>query len=293
MKKKKIRLGDLMMDVIIYALLIVIFVIMLYPVWYVVVASLTTSAEVALSGGLLLWPKKFVSGAYELVFQNGRLMTGFRNSILIELISLPLNIILTLITGYFMASTNVMWKKPVVMMMMLTMYFSGGMIPTYLNIRSMGLLDTIWALVLPGVVSVYRCLICKTSIEAIPASLPESAFIDGANDFQVIWHIIMPLIKATIAVLLLYYGVDHWNAWFQASIYLRTDTWVPVSNVLRSMLIENTELTANVAGGDSYDTYAETIKYAAIVVSTLPIMCIYPFLQKYFAKGALVGAVKG
>lgn len=293
MKKKRIRPGDLAIDVIIYALLIVIFIVMLYPIWYVVMASFSTSAEVTLSGGLLLWPKKFVTGAYELVFKNGRLMNGFKNSILILLISLPLNILLTLITGYFMASTNVMWKKPVVLMMMLTMFFGGGMIPNYLNIRSLGLLNSLWALILPGVVSVYRSIICKNAIESIPSSLPESAFIDGANDFQVIWHILVPLIKPTLAVLLLYYGVGHWNAWFHASIYLRDDTWTPVSNVLRAMLIENSELSMGITGGDNYDTYAETVKYAAIVVSTFPIMCVYPFLQKYFAKGTMTGAVKG
>lgn len=293
MKKKKIRPGDFVSDVMIYALLIVICIVMLYPVWYVVVASFATSSEVALSGGILLWPKEFVVGAYEMVFQHKGLMNGFKNSILIELISLPLNILLTLITGYFMASSNVMWKKPIVLMMMFTMYFSGGMVPNYLNIKSLGLINTVWALVLPGVVTVYRCLICKTSIEAIPASLAESAFIDGANDFQVILRIVTPLLKPTLAVLLLYYGVDHWNAWFSPSIYLRDDTWMPVANVLRALLLQNSELLSNVTGGDNFDEYAETVKYAAIIVSTLPIMCVYPFLQKYFAKGALVGAVKG
>lgn len=293
MKKKKIRPGDLVLDVTIYGILIALFVVTLYPVWYVVIASFTTSSEVALSGGILLWPKKFIFGAYQLVFQNPRIMNGFKNSIMIELLSLPLNILLTLIAGYFMASTNVMWKKYVVWMMLFTMYFGGGMVPNYLNIRSLGLLDTIWALVLPGAVSVYRCIICKTAIEAIPESLSESAFMDGANDFQVIWKILVPLIKPTIAVLLLYYGVDHWNSWFQASIYLRDDTYTPISNVLRSLLIVNTEMSGSVTGGDDYDTYLETVKYAAIVVSTFPIMCIYPFLQKYFAKGAMVGAVKG
>lgn len=293
MKKKKIKLGDLTIDVFVYAALIAITVIMLYPVWYVLMASFSTSSEVARSRGILLWPKKFVTGAYKLVFENGRLMKGFRNSILILAISLPINILLTLITGYFMASENVMWKKPIILMMMFTMYFSGGMIPGYLNIRDLGLLNTIWALILPGAVSVYRCIICRKAIEAVPASLHESAFIDGANDFQVIWKVLVPLIKPTLAVLLLYYGVGHWNSWFQASIYLRDDTWVPISNVLRSMLILNTELSAGVTGGDNYDTYAETIKYAAIVISTFPIMCVYPFLQKYFAKGTMVGAVKG
>lgn len=292
MRKKKINPGDLLMDIIIYTILIILFIVTLYPVWFVIVASFSNSADVALSGGLLLWPKNFVTAAYGMVFNNARIMTGFKNSVLILLLSLPINLFLTLITGYFMASTNVMWKKYIVMMLLFTMFFGGGMIPKYLNIKSLGMLNTIWALVIPGAVSVYYSIICKTALEALPGSLAESAFMDGANDFQVLWHILVPLIKPTLAVLTLYYGVGHWNSWFNASIYLRDETWVPVQNVLRSILLVNSDLAQNVTG-DQYDDYAETVKYAAIVISTMPIMCIYPFLQKYFTKGVMIGAVKG
>ena len=165
------------------------------------------------------------------------------------------------------------------------------MILQFFNIKDLGLIDSLWALILSGALSVYNAMICKTSIEAIPDSLREAAYIDGANDFQVIFKVIIPLIKATLAVLTLYYGVAHWNAWFNASIYLRTEDKLPMQNILRSILI------ANQTGGDmdvdDFNAYAETIRYAAIVFSTLPIMCVYPFLQKYFTKGALIGAVKG
>ena len=162
------------------------------------------------------------------------------------------------------------------------------MIPAYLNIIDLGLLDSIWALILPGV-SIYNSIICKTAIEAIPESLSESAYIDGANDFQILYKIIVPLIKPTLAVLLLYYMVGQWNSWFSASIYLKSDDKLPLQNVLRYILMANSGNNL----GDEYNEYAETIKYAVIVVSSLPIMCVYPFLQKYFTKGVMIGAVKG
>ncbi|MBR4060938.1 MAG: carbohydrate ABC transporter permease [Lachnospiraceae bacterium] len=291
-RKKRITPSDFILDAVIYFILIFAFVITLYPVWYVIVASFATAREVTMSGGLMLWPKEFILGGYQKVFQDPYLISGFANSVKVLIVSLPINLILTLFCGYFMASTNMMLKKIIVYMMMFTMYFSGGMIPNYLNIRSLGLMDSFWALVLPGAVSVYNCIICKTAIEAIPSSLQESAYIDGANDLQVIWKILIPLLKPTLAVLTLYYGVSHWNAWFNASIYIRTKTKLPVQNILREFLLANAD--QNGGGiGDTFDPYSEAIKYAAIVISTLPIMCIYPFLQKYFAKGVMIGAVKG
>ena len=158
--------------------------------------------------------------------------------------------------------------------------------------KSLGLYNTIWALVLPTALSVYNAIIAKTAIEGIPESLKESAYIDGANDFQIIFKIILPLIKPTLAVLLLYYGVGHWNSWFQASIYIKDSDKLPVQNVLRSILLANKDLAGS-GGSDSYNAYAETVKYAAIIISTVPILCIYPFLQKYFTKGVMIGAVKG
>jgi putative aldouronate transport system permease protein len=163
-----------------------------------------------------------------------------------------------------------------------------------LNIRSLGLYNSLWALIIPGAMSVYNTIICKTAIEAIPDSLSESAYIDGANDLHIIFRIVLPLIMPTIAVLLLYYGVGHWNSWFQASLYIKDNPKLPIQNVLRAVLIANSNiLNSAAAADDKIDQFAETIKYAAIVITTVPVLCIYPFLQKYFVKGVMIGAVKG
>ena len=292
-RKKKLSREDLLMDSIIILILTIFSIICLYPMWYVVVASFTNATELSRNPGLLLWPEKFVTEAYRMVFSNRLLKTGLLNSVKILVIALPINIVMTMLCGYFLACKGMMFKKPLALMIMFTMYFGGGLIPEYLNIRSLGLLNTIWALVLPGALNIYRTMICKSAIQAIPDSLTESAYIDGANDFKVLFRIIMPLIRPTLAVLLLYYGVTHWNSWFTASIYMKEDAKLPVQNILRSILLANSELSGTGASGDTYNAYAETIKYAAIVVTTVPVLCIYPFLQKYFTKGALVGAVKG
>lgn len=293
---KKIRkksLSDILLDIFIYSLMIFILLLTVYPVWYVIVASFSNSADLLKNPGVLLWPKQVVYGAYQLAFKNPLLMHAFGNTLKILGISLPINIVMTLLCGYFMACSGMKFKKPIVIMILFTMYFSGGLIPAYLNIRSLGLYNTLWAVILPGAMSVYNAIICKTSIEAIPSSLAESAYLDGASDLQVLFKIVMPLIKATLAVLILYYGVGHWNNWFTPSIYLRENKDLPVQNILRAILLANQDLAGDANAGDNYNNYAESIKYAAIVITTVPVMCIYPFLQKYFAKGALIGAVKG
>lgn len=290
MKKKSKE--DIVLDAVVYLILILLVFVTFYPMWHVLMASFSTSSSIAKSPGLLLWPKDFVLGAYQMVFEHPQLMGAFRNTLFVLFASLPINIVLTMLCGYFMSCTGMLWKKWIVGMIMFTMFFSGGLIPGFLNIRSLGLYNSLWALVLPGAVSVYNSIICKTAIEAIPESLKESAFIDGANDFQVIFKIILPLMKPTLAVLLLYYGVGHWNSWFAASIYLKDSELMPVQNVIRSILLQNTAMAGSNMG-DYYNSYAETIKYAAIVVTTVPILCVYPFLQKYFTKGVMIGAVKG
>ena len=289
---KKIKAGDLVMDAIIYLILILLTLVCIYPVWYVLVASITSGTELARNPGILLWPEKVTFEAYGLVGQNPLIKGSLINSILVLLGGLPINIVLTMLCGYFLACSGMMWKKPIAGIIMFTMFFSGGMIPQYLNVRSLGLYNSIWALILPGAMGVYYAIICKTAIEAIPDSLRESAYLDGANDFQVIFKVILPLIKPTLAVLLLYYGVGHWNSWFPASIYIKDNEKLPAQNVIRGILIENSAL-GGASDGDNYNAYAETIKYAVIVVTTAPVLCIYPFLQKYFAKGVMIGAVKG
>jgi len=291
MRKKKKKVEDIIFDFVVYAVLIALTLACLLPVWHMAVAAFSNTTDIATSNGLMLWPKKIDVGAFKLAFQDVKLIRGFKNTLIILCVSLPLNIFMTMLCAYFLSCTDMMWKKLIAGMIMLPMYFGGGLIPNYLNNKSLGLLDSFWVLIIPGCLSVYNALICKTSIEAIPDSLKESAYLDGANDFQIIFKIILPLIKATLAVITLYYGVSHWNSWFSASIYIKTPEKMPLQNELRAILMANADRTEMDA--DMYNSYAETIKYAAIVISTVPIMCVYPFLQKYFTKGALIGAVKG
>lgn len=280
-------------DVLIYGFMLVLMLIMVYPVWYVICASFSNSTEIAKNPGIMFWPKKFEFQAYQMVFDHPMFRRGFINTLKILLGSIPFSMLLTLFCGYFMSLKNMKLKGPIVAMITFTMFFGGGLIPDYLNVKSLGLTDTLWSLIIPGALSVYNAIICKTAIEALPDSLSESAYIDGANDFRIMLQIVTPLIKPTLAVLALYYTVGKWNNWFSASIYIRKEELMPVQNILRAVLLANSSTSTNALRGDQYDKYAETIKYAAIVISSLPIMCVYPFLQKYFTKGVMIGAVKG
>lgn len=294
--RNKIRksVGDHILDAFIYTILAAFAIICFYPFWYVIVASFSSGTHVIKNPGLLLWPDGIHLDAYILALEHPKIVTGFFNSIKILLMSLPINIVLTVMCGYFMARRNMKLKKIIVAMMLLTMYFSGGLIPTYMNVIELGLYDSHWALILTGAVSIYNSIICKSAIEAIPESLSESAYLDGANDFQVLFKIIVPLIKPTIAVLILYYGVSHWNSWFAASIYLETESLLPIQNILKAILNKTGAAVSGGDGmGDSYDSFAEAVKYSAIVITTVPILCVYPFLQKHFTKGVMIGAVKG
>lgn len=294
MKRFKIKnKGDFIMDLVITLILLVLVVVTIYPVWYVIVASFSSSTAIAKNPGFMIWPEKWEFEAYRLVFEHRLFQKGFLNSVLVLLGSLPISLLLTVLTGYFMSRSNVLFKKPIVALFMFTMFFSGGLIPGYLNIKSLGLYDSLWALIIPGSLSIYNAIICKTAMEAIPESLCESAYIDGGNDMQILFKIILPLIKPTLAVLALYYGVAKWNDWFTASVYIRRDELLPIQNVLRSVLLQNSDNDHSALSGDNFSQYAETIKYAAIVISTVPVMCVYPFLQKYFTKGVMIGAVKG
>lgn len=293
-QKMKTSLGDKIFVVINSAILICLCIITLYPIWYVFCASITSNTYLVSHPGILLWPHEMTFGAYKLAFSHPLLLSGYTNTLIILAVSLPINILMTLFAGYFMASKDVMFKPLLQGLIMFTMFFSGGMIPAYLNIRDLGLYNSLWALILPGALSVYNSIICKTAIESVPESLKESAYIDGANDVIILFRIIVPLIKATLAVLLLYYGVGHWNAWFNASIYLKDNEKLPIQNIMRAILIANSNvLNSAAAENDQVNQFAEAIKYSTIILTTVPVLCIYPFIQKYFVKGVMIGAVKG
>ena len=293
-QKMKTSLGDKIFVVINSAILICLCIITLYPIWYVFCASMTSNTYLVSHPGILLWPHEMTFGAYKLAFSHPLLLSGYTNTLIILAVSLPINILMTLFAGYFMASKDVMFKPLLQGLIMFTMFFSGGMIPAYLNIRDLGLYNSLWALILPGALSVYNSIICKTAIESVPESLKESAYIDGANDVIILFRIIVPLIQATLAVLLLYYGVGHWNAWFNASIYLKDNEKLPIQNIMRAILIANSNvLNSAAAENDQVNQFAEAIKYSTIILTTVPVLCIYPFIQKYFVKGVMIGAVKG
>jgi len=286
--------GEKVFDGINIAILVVFTLVTFYPLYFVVCASLSSNSVVESSAGILLWPTKFTVGAYVLALRHPLIYTSLKNILVILAMSLPINFLLTLFCAYFLAARKVLFKVPIVLLMTFTMFFSGGLVPSYLNIRRLGLYNTYWALVLPFALSLYNAIITKTAIEGMPESLSESAYIDGANDITVLFRIILPLILPTMAVIMLYYTVGQWNSWFPATIYIQTQKKMPLQVILRAILIQSTNLL-NEGNADLTlkARYTETIKYAAIVMSTVPILMVYPFIQKYFTKGVMIGAIKG
>ena len=292
----KVSKGERVFDVFNIFFMIIVMVVTLYPLIHVLFASISDGAELMKHQGILIKPLGFNFEAYRLVFRNPMIMQGYTNTLIIIVIGVVINILLTAIAAYFVSRKNVMWSKTLMIMIIITMYFNGGLIPNYFNIKELHLYDTLWSLILPGAISTFNLIIMRTAFLAVPDSLEESARLDGANHFTILFRIIFPLTMPTVAVLILYYAVAHWNAWFNAMIYLRTRTKFPLQLILREILIQNdaTAMTAT-SGVDSGEqlAIAETIRYATIIVATVPILCVYPFLQKYFIKGVMVGAVKG
>lgn len=275
------------------AFMILVCIIMLYPFIHVLFASVSNPNELIRHRGLLLWPKGFNIGAYKLVFKNPNIIKGYLNTIWYVVLGTTINIVMTVLSAYVLSRKDFMLRRPLMFLAIITMYFSGGMIPLYLQVLRLKLINTVWAIVLPTAMSTYNLIIMRTAFENVPASLEESAMLDGANDFVTLIKIIVPLCLPTIAVMVLFYSVGIWNSWFNAMIYLQDRTKFPLQLVLREILIANdtSSMTAGTAG--DVVPLAESVKYATIVVATLPVLVIYPFLQKYFVKGVMIGAVKG
>lgn len=265
-----------------------------YPFLFVLFASFSDPSWVVTMRGLMWYPKGLNVEAYRLVFQNPSILIGYANTILYVAAGTALNILMTSLGAYALSRQSVMWKNPIMFIIVFTMFFSGGLIPTYLLVDSLGLLDNRLALILPTAMSAYNLIIMRTSFQGIPVSLEESAKLDGANDFTVLFRIVLPLSMPVVAVMILFYGVSHWNGWFNALIYLRTRELYPLQLILREILITNSteSMMTGVGGGDKMPI-GETIKYATIIVATIPILLLYPFLQKYFVKGVMIGAIKG
>ncbi len=277
--------------------MVALMLVTLYPLLYVVFASFSDAGRFLAHSGMLWHPLGFSGLAYERAFQHPSIVSGYLNTIFIVVIGTILSVMVTAIGAYFLSRKNVLLQRPIAFLIMFTMFFSGGLIPTYFVVKNFlgGVLyDSLWALIVPTMVSTYNLVVMRSGFAAIPDSLEESARIDGAGHLTILFKIVLPLAKATVAVIVLYYGVAYWNAWFNASIYINDNAKYPLQLVLRQILLINdtNNMTFGVDAGDQM-AISETIKYAVIVIATLPILCVYPFLQKYFVKGVMIGAVKG
>ena len=278
-----------------YIILTFIGLICLYPLYYVVIASFSDPVKLISHDGLLLLPlKDYTLAGYRMVFQNKLVMSGYKNTLIVLVVGVCINMILTILGAYVIAQRKLLLRKPLTIFIIITMYFSGGMIPAYLNVRDLGMMDSLMALIMPSAINTSNLLIMRSAFMSVPESLSEAAEIDGASHRQILFQVMVPLVKATMAVLVLYYGVAHWNSWFNASIYLRSSDKFPLQLVLRNILIEGetSDMLSDVGSADNPQA-VQLLKYSLIVVSTLPIMCIYPFLQRFFEKGVMLGAVKG
>lgn len=285
-KRKSGMLFDLFNGLILTAVALVT----LYPFLYVVFASFSDPLKLMSNSGLLFAPMGFALDAYVRVFENPSIYSGYANTIFYVVVGTLVNIVATCMAAYVLSRKQFMLRRFLTVMFIFTMYFSGGLIPSYLLIKDLGLINSRLALILPGAVNTFNLMIMITGFEGVPESLEESARMDGAGDWTILFRIIMPLAKPTIMVMLLYYAVGHWNSWFNAMIYLRDADKMPLQIFLRDILTRS-QLGAMTGQVDVEDV-GLTIKYATIIVSTVPVLCIYPFIQKHFVKGVMIGAVK-
>ncbi|MGI5899591.1 MAG: carbohydrate ABC transporter permease [Christensenellales bacterium] len=279
-------------NILIVLFFCIVSVLLLYPMLYVLFTSLSDSSQLIRHRGIIWRPLGFSTLSYEIVLSNHRISSGYRNTLFVLVVGLMFNLSLTSLGAYFLSRKNVFWFKPIMIMILITMYFSGGLIPFWLTVRSLGLYNSLWALILPSAISTYNMIVLRSYFQTIPDSLVESVFIDGAGHGTVLFRIFIPLSVPAMAVMVLYYGVGHWNSWFNAMIFLREASKYPLQLILRDMLILGTSLDIKNAGLE-YQQIEEGVKAATIIVSTVPILLIYPFLQKYFVGGLMIGSLKG
>ncbi len=290
----KRSLGLKVFDVINVIIISLISLVMLYPMLHVAFASVSDSMMLKQHSGVLLKPIGFNLNAYKTVLMDQRVWTGYRNTAVVLVGGLSFSIVLTTIAAYCISRKNLLFGKLMTGFITLTMFVNGGLIPTFLVVKSLGLLDSYWALILPGCISAYNVIILRSGFMSVPESLVEASTIDGANSVQTLVKVLIPLIMPTLAVIILYYAVGIWNSWFQATIYIRETRLLPLQVVLRDILINsdtNNESAENAARGAA--AVSESIKYATVMVTVIPILVVYPSLQKYFTQGVMVGAVKG
>lgn len=286
------------LDVIIYISLIFLMIVILYPIIYIFSVSVS-SATAYESGRVVFLPVEFNLETYKVIFEAGTIPRSFVNSVIYTVVYVVISLLFTTTMAYPLsrAKERVPFKGIISKIVIFTMFFSAGTIPNFILVKNLHLMNSMWSLILPIAVSTYNLVVMRSFFEAIPESLEEAAFIDGANEIQIFWKVMLPLAKAALATVGLFYGVSMWNSWFTAMLYLQSDTKYPLQLIIRHIVMQN-QLQAELAAmGDTTafenTTNTESLKYATLFLSILPMMAVYPFIQKYFVKGVMVGSVKG
>jgi len=289
----KKSLASVAFDVCNYTFLILLALTTLYPMLHIFFSSISEPAFVVQNRGLILYPRGTNFEAYVRVFENPMITLAYWNTLIYVVAGTAINILLTACGAYALSRRNVLWMKPVMFLIVFSMFFSGGLIPLYLLVGDLGMMNSRLAVIIPTAVNAFNLIIMRTSFQAVPVSLEESAKLDGANDMVILFRIILPLSLPVVAVITLFYAVGHWNSWFPAMIFLQTRELLPLQLILREILISNTtgQMMTDLGQLDQIPV-AETIQYATVMVATLPILFLYPFLQKYFVKGVMIGAIK-
>ncbi len=281
---------------VVYTLVTLLTLIVLLPLTNVLACSFSAPESVA-SGKVLLWPVNFSVSGYERVFNTDEIWIGYANTLYYTIVGTFVNVFVTMICAYPLARRGLPYKSFFSFLFAFTMLFSGGLVPTYLLARNLHLLNTRWALIIPGAMGVYQMIVTRTFLVAnIPQELLEMSQIDGCNDFRFFWSFVLPLSKAVIAVTAMQYAVGHWNSWFSAFLYLSDDKKYPLQMMLRRILVMNQIKSSDYVDEETLvamEGMADLLKYSLIVVATVPILCAYPFIQKYFVKGIMIGSLKG
>ncbi|MBR6443067.1 MAG: carbohydrate ABC transporter permease [Clostridia bacterium] len=298
-KKNTVKVGqtraDKAFDIMNFIILTICFLVVAYPLYFVVIASVSDPVEVN-AGRVILYPVKASLDGYRRILEYESFFSGYRNTLVYTVVGTLVNMLVTVPAAYALSRKDLAGRNIVMMMITFTMVFSAGRIPEFLHIRNLGLIDTMWALILPTAVSTWNLIVARTFFQqSIPDDLLEAAQLDGATNAQFFVRIVLPLSKSILAVLILFYAVGHWNKYQDALYYIRTDDKRPLQLVLRSILFENSmgDMVEDASNLAAQQRLGDLIKYGIIIASSLPLMILYPFLQRYFIQGVMIGAVKG
>ena len=293
--KRQVTWNDLIFNIILYGMSIIILLIVIYPLYFIVIASFSNPTEVA-HGKVWFVPSQFTVDGYKEIMRHSELWTGYRNTIVYTVLGTVIGLAVNIPAAYALSRRDLVGRKLITFFFIFTMFFNGGLIPTYFTIRDFGLYDTFWVMVLPFSVVVYHIIIARTFFDSsLPQGILDAAQIDGCGNLRFFFQIALPLSKAVLAVIALYTAVSQWNAYFNALVYIRNEDLKPLQLVIRNILITNQAMAGTGDGLAAQEArrLSELMKYAVIIISTVPIMCVYPFVQKYFSQGVMIGAIKG